>query len=158
MRGGLGTASTRLASGATLGVLTVCNAWGDVVDPRTGEILAGARDPEKRGSFLDTDRYVSAATELQTRYFGMNTTLAVVATDAPFNREQATMIAMMAQDGIARVIRPSHTMFDGDVVFVLATGTSPVPIDVNIAGAVAARLVAESIVRGVAIANGGEIP
>lgn len=157
MRGGLGTASVRLDNGVTVGALAVCNAWGDVVNPRRGQIVAGARHPEAETSFLDTESYIFGQTELATRYFGMDTTLCIVATDGAFTREQTTKIAMMAQDGIARVIRPSHTLFDGDVVFALATlGRPAQAVDVNIVGSVAARLVETAIVRGVCLAN--EIP
>jgi L-aminopeptidase/D-esterase-like protein len=96
--------------------------------------------------------------ELETRYFGMDTTLSVVATDIAFSREQMTKIAMMAQDGIARAVRPSHTMFDGDVVFALSTRARDDVVDVNIAGSIAARLVSEAVVRGVCIANGLPVP
>lgn len=155
MRGGLGTASARLVNGAVVGALAVCNAWGDVCAPRTGEIVAGTRDPERPEAYLDTEAYIGARTTLVTRYFGMDTTLCVVATNAPFNREQTTKLAMMAQDGIARAIRPSHTMFDGDVVFVLSVSGGAVPkVDVNIAGSLAAQLVSKAIVRGVCAANG----
>ncbi|HXV62100.1 MAG TPA: P1 family peptidase [Vicinamibacteria bacterium] len=159
MRGGLGTASVRLANGVTVGALAVCNAWGDVVDPRTGQILAGARQPDDPERFLDTESYIFGQTELATRYFGMDTTLCVVATDGAFTREQITKIAMMAQDGIPRVVRPSHTMFDGDVVFALSTlGRPTQAVDVNIVGSVAARLVETAIVRGVSIANELPVP
>ena len=159
MRGGLGTASVRLANGVTVGALAVCNAWGDVVDPRRTKILAGAKNPDPPGGFLDTESFIFDQTELVTRYFGMDTTLCVVASDAAFNREQTTKIAMMAQDGIARVIRPSHTMFDGDVVFALsAPGATTGAVDVNIVGSVAARLVETAIVRGVCISNGVDVP
>lgn len=159
MKGGLGTASVRLANGVTVGALAVCNAWGDVFDPRRSEILAGAQHPDDPDRFLDTESYIFGETELGTRYFGMDTTLCVVATDGEFTREQTTKIAMMAQDGIARVIRPSHTMFDGDVVFALATlGRPAQAVDVNIVGSVAARLVETAIVRGVCIANELPVP
>jgi len=158
MRGGLGTASARLPGGVVVGALAVCNAWGDVIHPRTGEVLAGARDPTGPGSFLDTERYMCQRTGLQTRYFGMDTTLCVVATNAPFSREQTTKIAMMAQDGISRAVRPSHTMYDGDVVFALSSGKQGQAIDVNIAGTTAARLVSEAILRGVCAANGLDPP
>lgn len=159
MRGGLGTASARLANGVTVGVLVVCNAWGDVVEPATSRILAGAKHPDEPERFLDTESYILGQTELQTRYFGMDTTLCIVATDAAFTREQTTKIAMMAQDGIARVIRPSHTMFDGDVVFAAATlGRPAQAVDVNIVGSIAARLVSAAIVRGVCIANELPVP
>lgn len=158
MRGGLGTASTRLANGATIGALAVCNAWGDVVHPKSGEILAGARDPHRPEGFLDTERFLAGETELQTRYFGMDTTLCIVATDGAFSHVQATKIAMMAQDGIARVVRPSHTLFDGDVVFAMSTRGQEEPVDVNIVGSLTARLVAKAIVRGVCAANTIPIP
>ena len=159
MRGGLGTASVRLSNGVTVGALAVCNAWGDVVDPRHSAILAGAKNPEDSDRFLDTESHIFGQTELATRYFGMDTTLCIVATDGLFTREQTTKIAMMAQDGIARVIRPSHTMFDGDVVFALSTlGRPAQSVDVNVVGSVAARLVETAVVRGVCIANELPVP
>lgn len=151
MRGGLGTASARLPGGVVVGALAVCNAWGDVIDPETGAIVAGARRPDGAG-FLDTDAWLSTQERLEARYFGMDTTLCVVATNARFSREQVTKIAMMAQDGVARATRPSHTLFDGDVVFALSCGE--VEGDLTIVGAMAARLVSAAIVRGVRSASG----
>ncbi len=151
MRGGLGTASVKLGNGVVIGALAVCNAWGDVVGP-DGRILVGARDPQDASRLLDTEEFLTDKSKLTTRHFGMDTTLCVVATNARFSREQATKLAMMAQDGIARAISPSHTMFDGDVVFALSHGDKE--IDVNIAGSIAARLVTAAILRGVCEANG----
>lgn len=151
MRGGLGTASFRFDNGIVIGALAVCNAWGDVVDVDTGKILAGTRNPKRKRSFLNSEAYLLTQTKLHTRFFGMDTTLCVVATNARFSREQVTKLAMMAQDGIARAIRPSHTMFDGDVVFALSAGNKKV--DINIAGSIAARLVAHAINRGVTASN-----
>lgn len=153
MRGGVGTASMKFEDGFAVGALAVCNAWGDVVDMDTGKIIAGARHPRKKSRFLDTEAYLAGKRKVKTRFFGMDTTLCVVATNARFSREQTTKIAMMAQDGIARVIRPSHTMFDGDVVFALSSGKKRV--DVNIVGTLAARLVARAINRAVLAGNGG---
>jgi L-aminopeptidase/D-esterase-like protein len=154
MYGGLGAASAILENEVKIGALAVCNAWGDVCNPRTGKIVAGAQNPKKPGEFLDTEEYICGQSKIDTRYFGMDTTLCVVATNAVFSREQTTKIAMMAQDGIARAIRPSHTQFDGDVVFALSLGRDRGPrIDVNIAGTLAARLIEEAIVRGVCAAN-----
>jgi L-aminopeptidase/D-esterase-like protein len=152
MRGGLGTASATLPSGVIVGALAVCNAWGDVVNAH-GEVIAGARSRDGDGSqgFLGTEEWMFEQERLDTRYFGMDTTLCVVATNAGFSREQMTKIAMMAQDGIARAARPSHTMFDGDVVFTLSTGK--LESDVNIVGAMAAKLVCVAIIRGVRAAN-----
>jgi L-aminopeptidase/D-esterase-like protein len=151
MRGGIGTASVKFEDGFAVGALAVCNAWGDVVDMETGKIIAGARHPKKKNQFLDTEAYLAKKRKIATRFFGMDTTLCVVATNARFSREQTTKVAMMAQDGIARVIRPSHTMFDGDVVFALSTGKKKV--DVNIVGTLAARLVARAINRAVRAGN-----
>lgn len=149
MRGGLGTASLRLTGGVVVGAIAVCNSWGDVVNPR-GEIVAGARTPT--GEFLHTEAWLEEQSRLDTRYFGMNTTLCCVATNAAFSREQMTKIAAMAQDGIARTTRPSHTLFDGDVVFALSL-LGEAQSDVNIVGAAAARLISRAIVRGVRAAS-----
>jgi L-aminopeptidase/D-esterase-like protein len=151
MRGGIGTASTTLPGGVAIGAVSVCNAWGDVINLRN-EIVAGARAPDT-GAFLHTEEWLLQQTSVETRYFGMDTTLCVVSTNARFSREQMTKIAMMAQDGIARATRPSHTLFDGDVVFALSVGSGGPQSDVNVVGAAAARLVSQAIIHGVRAAN-----
>jgi L-aminopeptidase/D-esterase-like protein len=153
MRGGFGTASLRASDGLAIGVAVVCNAWGDIIDPDSGMIVAGARSPQQCDEFLDTERFMRTQRRIETRFFGMDTTLCVVATNARFSREQVTKLARMAQDGIARAIRPSHTLFDGDVVFALSLGDKE--IDVNIAGSIAAQLVVGAIIRGVRMSNDG---
>ena len=158
--GGIGTASLKLASGTTVGVLVVVNAFGDIVDPASGKILAGARTPNGRG-FLNTQRMIeqgdkqnSSDAKKKDKYkiaahpFSgalSNTTLAVVATDAALTKAQARKVASMSHDGLARAIKPIHTMFDGDTVFALSTGS--IPADVTTIGAVAAELLAHAIVR-----------
>ena len=122
-KGGLGTASVR-AGGATVGALVVVNAGGDVLDPGTGGIVAGARDP-RTGAFADSVGLILGGAEPPPP--GAQTTLAVVATDAVLSVEQANHLASMAHDGLARTIRPAHTMFDGDTAFTLATGTGAPP-------------------------------
>lgn len=149
MRGGLGTASMRLPGDVVVGAIAVCNSWGDVIDG-TNTIVAGARRPED-GSFLDTQAWLAEQRKLDARYFGMDTTLCVVATNARLTREQMTVVARMAQDGIARSTRPSHTLYDGDVVFSLSVGDKEG--DMTVVGAAAARLVSEAIVRGVQATN-----
>lgn len=157
--GGIATASLRLASGASVGVLVVVNAFGDIVDPASGKIVAGARTSNGRG-FLNTQRMLeqgnqqnSAAAKSQgqakvaTHPFVAavaNTTLAVVATDAALTKAQARKVASMAHDGLARAIKPIHTMFDGDTVFALSTGS--LQADVTTLGAVAAELLSRAIV------------
>jgi L-aminopeptidase/D-esterase-like protein len=165
--GGIGTASMKLANGATVGALVVVNAFGDIIDPSNGGILAGARSPQ--GGWLDTQHMIetgspaqndqkprerkkpgdkrakSAATSRHPFSVMQNTTLAVVATDAALTKAQARKVAAMAHDGLARAIKPIHTMFDGDTIFALSTGS--LQVDVTIIGAVAAEVVSRAIVR-----------
>ena len=144
--GGIGTASIKLSSGVTVGVIVVVNSFGDIIDPASGRILAGARSPHGN-EWLDTSRAIEHGPLAQGISFSAieNTTLAVVATDAALTKAQARKIASMAHDGMARAIRPIHTMFDGDTVFALSTGT--IPADVTTIGSVASDLLARAIVR-----------
>ena len=108
MKGGLGSASTQLSDGTIVGALVVVNAVGDVIDPQTQRVVAGARNQAGEDLFA-------------TNPFG-NTTIAVVATNASLSKEQVNKVAQMAHDGMAQAIRPAHTMFDGDAIFALALG------------------------------------
>jgi L-aminopeptidase/D-esterase-like protein len=156
VKGGVGSASATLEGGGVVAALGVANAVGDVIDPRSGAIVAGARRPDGSG-WLDTGRTLAEGGG-QSIFGPGNTTLAVVATDGALTREHACAVAMMAHDGIARATRPSHTMFDGDTVFVLATGRAG-PADPTAVGHLGAELVAESIVRAVRAADGvGGVP
>jgi len=148
----LGTASVDLGGGLIVGALVAVNAFGDVVDPRTGHILAGARRPDGTG-FADTLSVLRERVNGPPMRFGApgNTVIGVVATNANLTKEGANKVAQMAHDGIARAVRPAHTMFDGDTLFALATGQ--VEADVNIVGAFAAEVVAQAIVRAVLTAT-----
>ena len=118
IKGGVGTASIRLPGGATVGALMVVNAIGGVFDPETGEIMAG---PQTDGGFADPiDLMINSLP--RERGFFRNTTIGVVATDAPLDKVGATRLAMAGQDGIALAVRPSHTANDGDAMFALSTG------------------------------------
>lgn len=149
MKGGIGTCSEKVGE-ITVGALAVVNALGDVVSPRTGEIIAGARD-HKTGKFADCERYLKEHPAVPFPPSKSNTTLGVIATDARLTKEDCIKIAEMAQDGLSRTIRPAHTPFDGDLVFCLSVGGK----DGNLMtlGAVAANLIAEAIVRAVTLAN-----
>jgi L-aminopeptidase/D-esterase-like protein len=128
MKGGLGSASEVLANGITVGVITVVNSTGSTFDPDTGEFYA--RHLELNNEFGGIRREIAIGVPSYLRLqpeAGQHTTIGVVATDAQLTKSQATKLAQMAQDGIARAIYPSHTMFDGDVVFALATGKVPLP-------------------------------
>jgi len=120
-KSGLGSASVRVA-GITVAALMVVNAFGNVVVPDSDSILAGARDP-RTGSFVDAEEVLRQREEFPT--VGTNTTIGVVATDAALRSDQVHRLASVAHDGIARTIRPSHTLVDGDTIFALATGHMP---------------------------------
>jgi L-aminopeptidase/D-esterase-like protein len=148
-KSGLGTAAQRIAGQVTVGALVAVNALGDVVDPGTGEILAGLRDPAGQG-FLNTVERLHGDLSDTMLGFPSNTTLAVVATDAALTKEGANKMAQMAHDGLAQAIRPAHTMLDGDTVFALTTGRrSEASTDVTAIGAVAASVLADAVVRAV---------
>jgi len=148
-KGGIGTAGRVRSDGLLVGALAAVNAWGDVVDQQTGQIVAGARDPEDHNRFLDTARLLLERPNRPRPGFAMadNTVLVVVATNAALEKNTAQFIARMAQTGLARAVRPCHGPFDGDVVFTLSTGQAPA--DLPAVGQMAAEAVAEAIVRAV---------
>jgi L-aminopeptidase/D-esterase-like protein len=147
MLGGVGMASWKSGS-LVIGALAVVNAVGDVIDTKNGKIIAGAKNDD--GSFLNTQEYLKSHFLSPFKSWG-NTTLAVVATNAAFKREGVTKIAEMAQDGLAYAIRPSHTLFDGDMVFALSVGDEQA--EVMAVGAIAAELVAEAILKAVKLSH-----
>jgi L-aminopeptidase/D-esterase-like protein len=160
MKTGLGTASLEIGGGVVVSALVAANPFGDVVDPQTGQILAGAR-PAKvgplhlggSGPFADTLKIMASAagrTILNMATRG-NTVIGVVATNARLTKAEATKVAQMAQDGVARTVRPAHTMLDGDTIFALATGQKRA--NVSIVGAYAAEAVAVSIIRAARMAH-----
>lgn len=156
MKGGLGTFSLTLSGGIVVGALAVVNAFGDIVDPRTGRILAGTRDPKDGRTLPGTASLLKAGLSRKA-FSGENTTLAVVATNAILTKVEATKVAQMGHDGLARAISPVHTTFDGDVVFALSTGKARG--DLNAIGQGAAEAIAEAVVRAIKKARSlGGIP
>ena len=162
MAGGFGNFAIRMENGLVVAAAVVVNSVGDVIDPGTGEVVAGIRDPAS-GELLDArlvlrgrgapGRNAAGAGAALTSLPGANTTIAVVATNAVLTKAQATKVAQMAQDGIARAIYPAHTPSDGDTVFSLATGTLESGADVMLVGALAADALARAIVQAVRTAN-----
>jgi L-aminopeptidase/D-esterase-like protein len=153
MKGGIGTSSIRLPNGLVVAAIVAVNCVGDVIDPKTGRIVAGARTQDGKG-FLDImGAYRAGRGVAQPRSpgggAGENTTIGVVATNARFTKTQMTKIAEMAHDGLARAISPVHTPFDGDTLFALSTGTSTLDANLAAIGALAAEAVSEAILRGV---------
>jgi L-aminopeptidase/D-esterase-like protein len=144
-KGGLGTSSLRLNNGFTVGALVAVNAFGDIADPATGRLIAGVRDND--GSLMGTESaWMKARGEVDLP-IGTNTTIAIVACNGEFDKSRITKIAQMAHDGLARVIRPVHTMCDGDTVFALATGE--MAMDVSVAGYMAQEALSRAVIRAV---------
>jgi L-aminopeptidase/D-esterase-like protein len=120
------------------------------VDPEQGTIVAGAR--AKDGGFRDSVRALLSG-ERPTGLLGENTSLAVLATDAYLTKAEATKVAQMAHDGLARTIRPAHTPWDGDTIFALATGRHAAPADPGLLGTAAAEVVGRAVLRAVRLAS-----
>jgi L-aminopeptidase/D-esterase-like protein len=152
MKGGIGTASV-CAGGFTVGALVAVNAMGDVIDPAHGRPIAGARTPDGR-ALLGTLQAWLAGELPPVLQPGSATTIGVVATDAVLDKAQASKIAQMAHDGLARCINPVHTMADGDTLFALATGTSGRVGHPTLLGALAAEATTRAVLRAVRAARG----
>jgi L-aminopeptidase/D-esterase-like protein len=154
MKGGIGSAAITLPNGLVVAALVAVNARGDVVDPSTGQVVAGMRTEDGRGLADVRRRLKSGQLELPPPEPLQNTTIGVVATNATLTKTQATKIAQLAHDGLARAIVPAHTSADGDAIFALATGVRTGPDDLDTIGALAADAMAEAIVRAVRAATG----
>jgi L-aminopeptidase/D-esterase-like protein len=153
MKSGIGTASIRIpGTGIVVGAIVAANGVGDIVDPKTGKIIAGARKPDGSG-FLDSMAQLREGREVQLP-IGGNSTIGVVATNVAFEKVQLTKIAQMAQDGFARTINPVHTLADGDTIFAVSTGTISVKANHGAIGALAAEAMAEAVLRAVKSARG----
>lgn len=146
MKSGAGSGQVELKDGVTVAALVVVNAFGDVRDPATGKLIAGARRAADSMELADTEAQIKAGV-LRGGFERRNTTLAVVATNARLSKLGATKLAQLAGLGMARTIYPVNTMFDGDVVFALSIGEAQA--DVNALGVAAAEAVAEAVVRAV---------
>jgi L-aminopeptidase/D-esterase-like protein len=152
MKGGIGSASVRV-NGVTVGALVACNALGDVVDPATGRVIAGSRRPDGTG-LLDTRRALLAGLPPRRLVPAANTTIGVIATDAVLSKAQASRLATVGHDGLARTINPAHTMLDGDTLFALGTGASGIAAEMMLLATMAAEAVALATLRAVQAARG----
>jgi len=160
MKGGIGTASLEIGGGVIVGAIAAVNVFGDVIDPSTGHIVAGARALRKGRLKIGQGPYFADTLQVMHSLVGRtilgfatreHTVIGVVATNAKLNKEQINKVAQMAHDGLARAVRPAHTMLDGDTIFALATGEHDA--DVNIVGAFAAEVFAQAILRAVRAAR-----
>lgn len=151
MKGGIGSASITVA-GVTVGAIVAVNAVGDVLDPSTGRILAGARTEDGK-MLLDTRAAILAGDLPRSMREGAATTIGVVATDATLTKAQAQKLAGMAHDGLARTINPIHTMLDGDTIFALGTGASGKSANLMLLGVMAAEAMAIAVQRAILTAR-----
>jgi L-aminopeptidase/D-esterase-like protein len=156
MKSGIGTASLEIGNGVIVAAIVAVNVFGDVIDPENGQIIAGARvvqkGPIKVGKgpyFADTMKVMKSLIGRTALGFASreNTAIGIVATNARLTKEQINKVAQMAQDGLARTVRPAHTMLDGDTIFALATGEKKA--DVNIIGSFGAVVFAQAVLRAV---------
>jgi len=156
MKSGIGTASLEIGNGVIVGAIVAVNVFGDVIDPKTGQIVAGARVVQKGPIKVGKGPYFADTLSVMESLIGRtmlgfasreNTAIGIVATNAKLNKEQINKVAQMAQDGLARTVRPAHTMLDGDTIFALAIGSKKA--DVNIVGAFGAEVFAQAVMNAV---------
>jgi L-aminopeptidase/D-esterase-like protein len=152
MKGGIGSAAVRV-DGVTVGAIVACNALGDVVDPETGRVLAGARTGDGT-HLLDSRRALLRGETPRPILAGTNTTIGVIATDAVITKVQAGRLATVGHDGLARAINPVHTLSDGDTLFALGTGASGRTLGMMTLATMAAEACALAVVQAVRAARG----
>jgi L-aminopeptidase/D-esterase-like protein len=156
MKSGIGTASVEIGAGVIVAAIAAVNSFGDIIEPTSGSIIAGARSILEEPITIDSQDYFADTLEVMRSIVGRttlgftsreNTVIGVVATNARMDKEQINKVAQMAQDGVARTVRPAHTMLDGDTIFAIATGE--LNADVNIVSAFGAQVFAQAILRAV---------
>ena len=149
MKGGLGSYAFQIGD-LKVGAIVAVNCLGDVIDPATGEILAGLLDEEGK-NLIGTENVLIENYAHKKNIFSGNTTIGVVATNGIFTKAEANKLASMSHNGYARTIRPAHTIFDGDTIFTMATGK--VEADINVVGFLAARAMEKAVVNAIKSAN-----
>lgn len=159
MKAGIGSAAIVLPNGLVVAALVAVNAVGDIIDPATGKVVAGVRNPDGKGFadarvLLRSGALTRPSSPPPTPRPGENTTIGVVATNAILTKVEAAKMAQMAHDGFARALSPVHTPGDGDTIFALATGTLPGEGNAGLVGALAAEAMADAIVRAATQATG----
>lgn len=152
LKGGVGSACETTEDGPKVGALVAVNCFGEVVDPNSGRVLAGPRAED--GGFVDMLTVLRSRPGLSPFGTAPNSTIGVVATDAALSKQDCYRLAVMAQAGLTRAIRPAHSPVDGDTIFALATGAKERPAGLLLLGALAARAVERAILRAVSEARG----
>ena len=149
MKGGLGSCAFQIGD-LQVGAIVAVNCLGDVIDPETGEILAGLLDEDGK-TLIGTENILVENYDDKKNIFSGNTTIGVVATNGIFTKAETNKLASMAHNGYARSIRPAHTIFDGDTIFTMATGK--VEADINVVGLLAARAMERAVVDAIKSAD-----
>ena len=158
VKSGIGTANLTLPDGPTVAATVAVNASGGVFDHRSGRLIAGPRREDGTGFYDPVEITLRGGPDSEESPLA-NTTIGVVATDAPLTREEANFLAMVSHDGLALTIRPCHTMGDGDTMFALSTGRFPHAVELSRLGAAAVEVTAQAVLRAVHTATGlGGIP
>lgn len=145
MKGGLGAFCVQ-AGNLMMGAVVAVNCLGDVIDPGSGAVLAGAYQ-DNPFAFLSTEEGMIKQYDKSSNAFASNTTIGAIITNAAMTKAQANKVASMAHNGYARTMRPAHTMFDGDTIFALSAGK--VAADVNVVGLLAARVMEQAVINAV---------
>jgi L-aminopeptidase/D-esterase-like protein len=145
MKGGLGAHAVQVGD-LQVGAMVAVNCLGDVVDPTTGEIIAGVLKDDVK-TLASTEEIMISHSDNTRSPFSGNTTIGVVVTNAVLTKAQAKKIASMAHNGYGRTLRPAHSMFDGDTIFTMATGK--VKAEINVIGILAARVMEQAVLNAV---------
>ncbi len=145
MKGGLGSYALQIGD-LKVGAIVAVNALGDIIDPETGEILAGLLDEDGK-KLVGTENVMAEKYSEKKNVFSGNTTIGVVATNGIFTKAEANKLASMSHNGYARTMRPSHSIFDGDTIFTMATGK--VKADINVVGFLAARTMERAVINAI---------
>jgi L-aminopeptidase/D-esterase-like protein len=155
MKSGLGSAVLQLG-GLVVGAIVAVNAFGDIIDPDNGKIVAGLRSGKVGPLHIGGKNYFADSLAMLKKPIGRavlgfasrsNTVIGAVATNAKLTKAEATKVAQMAHDGLARAVRPAHTMLDGDTIFALSTGI--IKADVSTVGAIASEIMSQAILSAV---------
>lgn len=145
MKGGLGSYAIQIGD-LKVGAIVAVNALGDIIDPETGEVLAGLLDEDKK-NLAGTENIMAKKYSEKKNIFSGNTTIGVVATNGIFTKAEANKLASMSHNGYARTMRPAHSIFDGDTIFAMATGK--IEADINVVGFLAARTMERAVVNAI---------
>ncbi|WP_028782953.1 P1 family peptidase [Thalassobacillus devorans] len=146
MKGGIGSYAVQ-ASDVQMGALVAVNSFGDIMDPETGKLIAGVYEKDSLELLSTENILIKQIKTADANRFSGNTSIGIIMTNAKLTKAQANKVASIAHDGFARTMRPSHTLVDGDSLFLLATGE--VKADANTIGMLAAKVVEQAVLRGV---------